>query len=57
MKRFIARNFEDMLLVLGCILILVGLAQWNATVTWIVAGMMLIGWGFLIGKAKSNVNS
>lgn len=57
MKRFIARNFEDMLLALGCILILVGLAQWNAIVTWIVAGMMLIGWGFLIGKAKSNVNS
>lgn len=57
MKRFIARNFEDMLLALGCILILFGLAQWNAIVTWIVAGMMLIGWGFLIGKAKSNVNS
>ena len=57
MKKFISRNFEDMLLALGCILILIGLAQWNAIVTWIVAGMMLIGWGFLIGKAKSNVNS
>ena len=57
MKNFISRYFEDLLLLVGCIFILVGLAQWNAIVTWVVAGMMLIGWGFLIGKVNSNDHS
>lgn len=52
MKR-IARYQDDILLVAGCIAILIGLMQWNVIVTWIVGGMMLIGWGLLIGKVMS----
>ncbi len=44
---------DDILLVLGCALILTGLAQWNAVITWITAGGMLIVFAFLIGKAKA----
>lgn len=43
---------DDLLLLAGCICILVGLAQWNGIVTWIVGGGMLIGWGVMVGKAK-----
>ncbi len=43
---------DDVLLLAGCGCILSGLAQWNAILTWIVAGMMLIIFGILVGKAK-----
>jgi len=55
MIQFINKFLDDLLLVAGCICILVGLAQWNLVVTWVVAGLMLIGWGVLIGKVKSHV--
>lgn len=53
MKRWFTRYVDDLLLVLGCILILFGLAQWNGIVTWIAAGGMLIVFGVLIAKAKA----
>jgi hypothetical protein len=52
MKSFIQKYIDDLLLLAGCGCILFGLAQWNAAITWIVAGVMLVGFGFLIGKAK-----
>jgi hypothetical protein len=56
MKRFLRNYLDDILLILGCGCILIGLAQWNAVIAWIVAGLMLIGFGFwyefLIGKAR-----
>lgn len=51
MKR-LASYADDLLLLAGCICILVGLAQWSAVVTWIIGGMMLIGFGVMIGKIK-----
>jgi hypothetical protein len=54
MINFIGRFLDDILLVAGCIAILVGLAQWNLVITWVVGGLMLIGWGVLIGKVKSH---
>ena len=54
MINFIRRFIDDILLVAGCIAILVGLAQWNLVITWVAGGLMLIGWGVLIGKVKSN---
>lgn len=56
MRKFIGRFIDDFLLVAGCISILIGLAQWNLIITWVVAGIMLIGWGVLIGKVKSRDN-
>lgn len=55
MIKFIRYFIDDFLLVAGCICILVGLAQWNLVITWVVAGLMLIGWGVLIGKVNSHV--
>lgn len=55
MINFIKCFIDDLLLVAGCVAILVGLAQWNLVITWVVAGLMLIGWGVLIGKVKSHV--
>lgn len=54
MINFISRFLDDILLFTGCIAILVGLAQWNLVITWVVGGLMLIGWGVLIGKVKSH---
>lgn len=44
---------DDLLLVLGCACILVGIAQWSIPATWICGGLMLIGWAMLIGKLKA----
>lgn len=52
MKSLLSNYSDDILLVAGCVCILVGLAQWNFVITWIVAGIMLIGFGVLIGKGK-----
>lgn len=55
--KVIIRYVDDMLLLVGCGCILYGLALWNPVITWIAAGLMLIGWGILIGKVKArNVN-
>lgn len=50
MKNFFSRYFDDLLLVAGCACILYGLSQWNAIVTWIVAGIMLIVFGVMVAK-------
>lgn len=54
MKRFLANYLEDILLIAGCLCVLYGLSLLNAAVTWIVAGLMLAGFGVLVGKAKAN---
>jgi len=53
MKRFLVRYGDDLLLILGCGCILYGLAMWNIPITWITGGLMLAGFGVLIGKAKA----
>lgn len=54
-SRLFERYFDDLLLVFGCICILRGLSKWNIPVTWVVGGLMLIGFGVLIGKLKAEV--
>lgn len=53
MKRIIAAYIDDALLLAGGGCILYGLSLWNPIITWIAAGIMLIGLGVLIGKAKA----
>jgi hypothetical protein len=53
MTKWLGRFSEDILLLAGCACVLYGLSLWNAVITWIVAGLMLIGFGLLIGKAKA----
>ena len=50
LKRFA----DDALLVAGCICILIGLAQISAAAAWVAGGVMLIGFGVLVGKANTN---
>ncbi|GAP11753.1 hypothetical protein BECAL_02946 [Bellilinea caldifistulae] len=49
----ILKFFDDLLLLAGCICILYGLSLWSVIVTWIVGGLMLIGWSLLIGKVMA----
>lgn len=56
MRAWVRRYLDDALVLLGCACILYGLAQWCLVVTWIVAGIMLAGFGVLIGKAKTRVD-
>lgn len=52
--RWLRKFIDDLLLLAGCACILIGLSLWNPVITWIAAGVMLIGFGVLIGKAKAN---
>jgi cytosine/uracil/thiamine/allantoin permease len=45
---------DDLLLLAGCICILYGLSLWSVILTWIVGGLMLIGWSLLIGKVSAD---
>jgi len=55
MKKLLRNYLDDLLMLAGCGCILIGLALWSPIATWIAAGLMLIGFGVLIGKVKSNV--
>jgi hypothetical protein len=52
--RWLLRYLDDILLLAGCGCILYGLSLWNIVITWIVAGLMLVGFGVLIGKVKAD---
>lgn len=52
MRDFLSRYMDDALLIGGCAAILYGLSLWSAVVTWIVGGVMLIGFAILIGLRK-----
>ncbi len=53
MKKLIGNYLDDLLVLVGCVVILVGLSLWNIVATLVVAGSMLIGFGLLVGKARS----
>lgn len=55
MKRLLRKYADDLLLLAGCACILYGLSMLSAIITWIVAGLMLIGLAALIGKVKDAV--
>jgi hypothetical protein len=52
MKKFLHDYLDDVLFIAGCVVILYGLAQLNTVLTWIAGGVMLIGFGLMVGKAK-----
>ena len=53
MTKFLRNYLEDLLLLAGCGCVLYGLAQWNAVITWIAGGLMLAGFGMMIGRVKA----
>jgi hypothetical protein len=55
-RAFLVKVIDDILMVAGCGCILYGLSLWNVAVMWVCAGIMLIGWGVLIGKMKAKVS-
>lgn len=54
MRRLLGRYGDDLLLILGCLCILYGVTMVSIVATWILGGLMLIGFGVMIGKAKAN---
>jgi hypothetical protein len=61
MKMFLSifgKYLDDVLLVLGCACMLIGVSKISIVATWIIGGVMLIVFGVLIGKVKAkHVNS
>lgn len=53
MLRLVRNYLDDLLLLAGCGCIVYGLSLWNVVVMWVVLGIILIGFGALIGKAKA----
>ena len=52
--KLIVSLLDDILLLAGCGCILYGLSLWNAVITWIAGGLMLIGLAVLVGMRKRN---
>ena len=52
MKRLLYLYLEDLLLLAGGGCVLYGMSMWSAIITWIVAGLMLIGLAVMIGLEK-----
>lgn len=50
--RALAGALDDLTALAGCVCILYGLSLWNAVLTWIVAGLMLVGLAVIIGKVR-----
>ena len=53
MKRFLSKYLDCWLLTPGCMCVVIGLAQWNAVIAWVAGGVMLMGFGLMVGKAKA----
>jgi len=49
----IARFLDDILLVAGCACMLVGVSMWSIPAAWITGGVMLIGFGVMVGVIRS----
>jgi hypothetical protein len=49
----ISAYFDDALFLSGCGCILYGISLWSLMATWLAAGVMLIGIGYLYGKYSS----
>lgn len=54
MIKKLIQHLDEILLFIGCCCIVYGLALWQATVAWVVAGLLIFGWAFLIGKVSAN---
>lgn len=52
-KKLLIKYLDDLLVLVGGMIVLYGLAQINPIITWLVGGLMLIGLGLLVGKAKA----
>lgn len=53
MKRIVSQFLDDILLAAGCGCLLYGLSLWSAIITWIAAGLILIGLAILVGMRKA----
>jgi len=45
---------DDILFIIGCVCILIGLSLWSAAVTWIAAGVMFICFGLLYARKTAH---
>lgn len=54
--QFFSKYIDDLLILAGCGLIVTGTYQICPAATWFVGGIMLIGFGVLIGLGKRGEN-
>lgn len=48
------KNLDDVLLIVGCVCIVIGVGMVSIPAALIVAGVEMIGIGFLVGKKLAN---
>ena len=53
MTAWLIRNLEDLLLLLGACLIVRGVALVSIPAAWIVSGILLIAFAFMLAKEKN----
>lgn len=51
--RKLINYLDDGLLLAGCACILYGLSLWSIVITWVTAGLMLIGFAVIVGKVRN----
>lgn len=54
MKANLKKNLDDVFLIAGCVCIVFGVGMVSIPAALIVAGIALIGFGFLVGKKMAN---
>ena len=54
LSKFLENHLDECLLLGGCGAIVHGVSLWNVAVAWVVAGVLLIGLAFLIGKVEAH---
>jgi hypothetical protein len=51
--KWLGTFLSDFVILAGCGCIVYGLFLWNIIVAWVMAGLLLIAWGVLIGLIRA----
>ncbi len=54
LSKFLEKHLDECLLLGGCGAIVHGVSLWNIAAAWVVAGILLIGLAFVIGKVDAD---
>lgn len=53
MRKILYHWIDDIFLLVGCVCVLVGVSMWSVPLTWLIGGLMFIGYGVLFGLEKA----
>jgi hypothetical protein len=51
------RNLDDLLLLSGCVCVLVGVTEFSPALAWIIGGLMMMGFAYLVAKKNASNQS